>query len=409
MIFTSSFLQEAKQRGYINQCSDIDALDKKMAAESITAYAGFDPTARSLQVGNLLQIMMMRLLQKHGHRPLILMGGATSLIGDPSGKTELRKMLTHTQISDHIDSIRHIFMRVLNFNTGEKPELLNNADWLTPLAFIGFLRDFGPLFSINRMLTFESVKSRLETQNSLSLLEFNYMVLQAYDYLHLNKTFDCCLQTGGSDQWGNIVSGIDLVRRVQGKQVFALTTELVVTANGQKMGKTADGAVWLNADMTSPYDFWQFWRNTHDNDVIKYLKLFTDLPISRIEELSQLNGQDINQAKIILADTITDMLHGPKNLEEVKKQIATFFKGEADDNFAVFELTKDELKENLDKILLNLNLVKSLGEARRLAAGHGVRVNDEIIDDAKSYLHIGADKRIKISIGKKKHYVVRVL
>jgi len=260
MSLKSSFLNEAQERGYINQCSDLDALDAKMDAESITAYAGFDPTAKSLQVGNLLQIMLMRMLQKHGHRPILLMGGATSLIGDPSGKTDMRKMLSKADIENNISSIKHIFKRVLDFNTDKNnPLLINNADWLTELNYITFLRDYGHLFSINRMLTFDSIKSRLDRQQSLSLLEFNYMIFQSYDYLHLNKEYDCCLQTGGSDQWGNITTGTELIRRKLGGKAFALTCPLITKADGTKFGETEGGNVWLDPKRTSPYKFYQYW------------------------------------------------------------------------------------------------------------------------------------------------------
>ena len=309
--YTSSLLILLSERGYIHQATDADGLDALANREIVTGYIGFDATAPSLHVGSLVQIMMLRRMQQAGHRPIVLMGGGTTKVGDPSGKDESRKLLTEADIQANIASIRRVFERFLTFGDGPTDAILvDNADWLDALDYVPFLRDIGPHFTINRMLTFNSVKLRLDREQPLTFLEFNYMILQAYDFLELSRRAGCRLQLGGSDQWGNIVNGIDLARRVTGAELFGVTTSLVTTADGAKMGKTASGAVWLNADQLSPYDYWQFWRNTADADVVKFLRLFTDLPLQRIDDLAKLEGQAINEAKVELANAATAMLHG---------------------------------------------------------------------------------------------------
>ena len=311
MTFQSSLLRLLDERGYIHQATDAAGLDSLAGREVVSGYIGFDATAPSLHVGSLVQIMMLRRLQQAGHRPIVLMGGGTTKVGDPSGKDESRKLLTDADIKANIASIRRVFERFLTFGDGPSDAiLLDNADWLDALDYVPFLRDIGPHFTINRMLTFDSVKLRLDREQPLTFLEFNYMILQAYDFLELSRRVGCRLQLGGSDQWGNIVNGIDLGRRVDGAELYGVTTPLVTTADGAKMGKTAAGAVWLNADQLGPYDYWQFWRNTADADVVRFLRLFTDLPLQHIDELAKLEGQEINQAKVELANAATAMLHG---------------------------------------------------------------------------------------------------
>jgi len=315
--YKSDFLRSMSERGYIHQCSNEEELDRRANEETITAYVGFDCTAKSLHVGNLLGIMMLRKLQQSGHKPIVLIGGGTTRVGDPSGKDDTRKLLSDEQINENIAGIKKVFERFLTFGDGPTDAVMvNNADWLLKLNYIHFLRDYGRHFTLNRMLTFESVKQRLDREQPLTFLEFNYMIFQAYDYLELFRRHGCSLQMGGSDQWGNIINGIELGRRVDGAELFALTTALLTTSSGAKMGKTAKGAVWLNEDMLSPYDYWQFWRNTEDSDVGRFLRLFTELPIERIEELEKLEGAELNDAKKLLASEACAMAHGPDKAQE---------------------------------------------------------------------------------------------
>lgn len=410
MNFKSSFLQEASWRGFIYQGTDLEALDDLMSRTSITAYIGFDATAPSLHVGNLVQILRLRLLQKHGHRPLVLMGDGTTRIGDPSGKDAMRQMLDEESIEKNVQSIQRVFEKYLKFGTGSSDAtLLRNSHWLLELNYIDFLRTYGRHFSINRMLTFESVKARLEREQPLSLIEFNYMIFQAYDFLYLNKHQNCLLQLGGSDQWGNIVCGTDLIRRAAGKTAYGLTGELITTSDGRKMGKTAQGAVWLNADMISPYDFWQFWRNTQDDDVVRFLKLFTDLERDEIERLATLEGAELNDAKVILANEATRLCHGDDAVRAAQETAASVFSGNAHnlEDLPSVTLMNDAL--SLIDALVELQFAKSKGEARRLIRGNGVRVADQIVLDeelsfTKEDLKEGP---LKISAGKKRHGLLK--
>ena len=338
----NAFLQEMQSRGYLNQCTDLDKLDDICNKQSINAYIGFDCTAASLHVGSLLQIMVLKLMQKHGHRPIVLLGGGTTLIGDPSGKDSTRKILNHKEIKKNIKNIKKVFNKILDTsNKKTKPIFVDNYNWLAKLNYIEFLRNIGKHFTINKMLTFESVKLRLEREQSLSYMEFNYMILQAYDFYELNKSNKCNLQIGGSDQWGNIVNGVELIKRESGNQAFGLTTPLITLASGTKMGKTEKGAVWLNKEMLSPYDYWQFWRNTDDRDVLKFLKMFTDLSLDKIEKEKD---KDINELKILLANNATKMLHGVKEAEKSEKLAQNTFK-------------ENSSGENLPGIKINNNIL----------------------------------------------------
>ena len=415
----SEFLREATERGFIFQCTDIEGLDAALRAGPVTAYIGFDCTADSLHVGSLVQIMILRLLQRHGHRPLVLMGGGTTRIGDPSGRDESRRILTDADIADNLTGIRQVFAKFLTFGgTNNDALMLNNNDWLAPLNYIDFLREVGRHFSVNRMLSFESVKLRLDRQQELSFLEFNYMILQAYDFVELHKRYGCVLQMGGSDQWGNIINGIDLGRRMMNAQLFAVTSPLITTSSGAKMGKTAAGAVWLNGDMVSPYEYWQYWRNTEDGDVESFLKLFTTLPLSEIARLAALKGQEINEAKKVLATEATAMLHGRAAAEEAARTARETFEEGA-------------LSENLPTVMMNANLqqlfsgpdglsvliaaqaaglVKSLSEARRLIDGRGLKVNDTTVTSVVMTLKpsdLTPEGVIKLSLGRKKHVLIK--
>ena len=410
----SDFINHLSDRGYIHQCTNLDELDRLCATKSIPAYIGFDCTADSLHVGSLIQIMMLRKLQQSGHRPIVLMGGGTTKIGDPSGKDNARPLLSSEDINSNMKNIKSVFEKYLNFGSQQTDAIMiNNADWLDKLALIPFLRDYGKHFSINRLLGMESVKLRLEREQPLSFLEFNYAILQAFDFLELNRKFDCALQMGGSDQWGNIVSGIDLTRRIQKKEVYGLTSPLITTASGSKMGKTANGAVWLNESKLSSWDFWQFWRNTEDKDVIKFLKLFTELPLVEIEKLAELKGSEINDAKIILANEATKLCHGEKaSLQAFNSAKDTFQEGRIGGDLPKYRVT---LSGNNDmsfvEALCKSNLCKSKGEARRLIKGGGARINDQPYLD-ENYLinkkHFGSNGTIKISSGKKKHAVLYI-
>lgn len=406
----SEFLRIAQERGFIHQCTDMDALDQSLANGPIVAYLGFDATAPSLHVGNLVGIMWLRWLQKTGHKPLVLVGGATTRIGDPSFRDESRKLMDDTQIGQNIQGIQKVFNKFLTFgDKGSDAALVNNLDWLGKVNYIDFLRDFGSHFSVNRMLSFDSVRLRLEREQSLSFLEFNYMILQAYDFLHLHKTYGCMLQLGGSDQWGNIVNGVELVRRLAHKAVYGLTTPLITTASGAKMGKTAAGAVWLNEDMLSPYDYWQFWRNTDDRDVGRYLRLFTELPLPEIEMLENLQGAELNEAKKILADQATALAHGTAVLPAIHQTIGALFEqGQGDlSSLPQFEVNKEELPIPVDEAFVRCGLTASKGEAKRLIQGGGARLNDQPIIDIKQVI-TRADfnaqgAKLKLSAGKKKH------
>ena len=411
---TSDFLRDFIARGYFHQCTDLEALDALARKGRISGYIGFDATADSLHVGNLVQIMLLRRLQQHGHRPIVLMGGGTTKIGDPSGKDESRKLLSAADIDSNIAGIRQVFTQFLGFGEGPSDAVMvNNADWLDGLAYIPFLRDYGRHFSVNRMLGFDSVKLRLEREQPLTFLEFNYMVLQAYDFLELGRRRDCVLQMGGSDQWGNIVNGVELARRVDNRTLFGLTTPLITTAGGAKMGKTAAGAVWLNADRLSPYDYWQFWRDTADADVGRFLRMFTDLPLEEIARLEKLAGAEINAAKITLATEATKMAHGEAAAEAAAETARrTFGEGSAGDDLPSIEVASADLARGIQAIdlLHRAGLAASKSEARRLIKGGGARVNGEAIADDAAVLtaaDVTREGYIKLSAGKKKHALVR--
>jgi tyrosyl-tRNA synthetase len=412
--FKSDFLHVLSSRGFIHQVSEPEALDQLASSSRITAYIGFDCTATSLHVGSLLPIMMLYWLQQTGHRPIALMGGGTTRVGDPSGKDESRRLLTDADITENLNGIRTVFDKFLKFGSGPGDAMMaNNADWLNHINYIDFLRDVGRHFSVNRMLAFDSVKLRLERQHELSFLEFNYMILQAYDFVELNKRHGCVLQMGGSDQWGNIVNGIDLGRRLAGAQLFALTAPLLTTASGAKMGKTAAGAVWLNADMVSPYDYWQFWRNTEDGDVVRFLKLFTILPLDEIARLAALQGQEINEAKKVLATEATALVHGRASAEQAADTAQkTFEQGALAENLPTVEVPRAELEAGLGVLtaFVRAGLVASNGEARRQVKAGGLKVNDATVADEKMALtprDTTPEGVIKLSLGKKKHVLLR--
>ncbi|NBX03716.1 MAG: tyrosine--tRNA ligase [Alphaproteobacteria bacterium] len=463
--YTSEFMRIMEERGFIHQCTDAGGLDARLGKDRVVAYIGFDCTAASLHVGSLMQIMVLRWLQKTGHKPIILLGGGTSRVGDPSGKDESRKLLTAEDIEANMASIKNVFEPFITFGTGPTDAtLVNNAEWLDGLNYINFLRDFGKFFSVNRMLTQDSVKQRLEREQNLSFLEFNYMILQAYDFVELHNRYGCALQIGGSDQWGNIVMGIDLNRRIDGEKrfqpmklekiagatmkattvqpmiqtkranqsdystesfmnymnedgsrdVYGLTTPLLTTSAGAKMGKTASGAVWLNADMLSAYDYWQYWRNTEDADVGRFLRLFTDLPIEEIQKLEALKGADINEAKKILATEVTALLHG----EHAAKQAAdtakkTFEQGGVGEDIPVFAITLADLGKGIASydLLLRAGLASSGGDAKRLIRGGGARAADKKIEDENALITprmFGKECELKLSAGKKKHVLVKL-
>lgn len=412
--FKSDFLRTLSERGFIHQISDETGLDELFAKETVTAYIGFDPTASSLHAGGLIQIMMLHWMQKTGHRPVALMGGGTGMIGDPSFKEEARKLMTVETIADNIAGIKKVFTNYLQFGEGKTDALMvNNADWLTGLNYLEFLRDVGRHFSVNRMLSFDSVKTRLDREQSLSFLEFNYMILQAYDFVELNKRYDMRLQMGGSDQWGNIINGIDLGHRMGTPQLYALTSPLLTTSSGAKMGKSLNGAVWLNADLLSAYDFWQYWRNTEDADVVRFLKLYTTMPMDEIARLAALGGSEINETKKILATEITAMLHGRDAAEQAAETARkTFEEGAISDNLPSIEIAKDELHAGIgiQALLVKAGLAASNGEARRHIQGGAVRINDVAVQDERAGIgaaDVTADGIIKLSLGKKKHILVR--
>ena len=412
--FKSDFLNVLQQRGFIHQCSDFEGLDAQAAKGQATAYVGYDCTAPSLHIGNFLTMMMLYWLQQSGNRPITLMGGGTTMVGDPSGKDETRALRTVEEIEANKASIRGVFAKVLRYGNGATDAvMLDNAEWLTKLNWIEMLRDIGRHFSVNRMLTMDSVRLRLEREQEMSFIEFNYMVCQAYDFVELARRTGCRLQMGGSDQWGNIVMGVDLGRRMGTPQLFALTTALLTTASGAKMGKTAQGAIWLNADACSPYEFWQYWRNTEDADVVKFLKLFTTLPMREITKLGALKGAEINEAKKALADAATTLLHGAeaaRTAAETARQ--TFEEGAIAENLPTVEIPQSELEAGAGVLaaFVRAGLVASNGEARRQIKGGGLRVNDVAVSDDKMVLtraNLTAEGVIKLSLGKKRHVLVR--
>jgi tyrosyl-tRNA synthetase len=409
----SEFLQEATERGFVFQCTDTEALDAALRAGTVTAYIGFDCTADSLHVGSLVQIMILRLLQRHGHRPLVLMGGGTTRIGDPSGRDETRQLLTDEQIAANMAGIRRCFDPFIRFGDGPSDALMaNNDDWLSKLGYIPLLRDVGTHFTVNRMLTFDSVRIRLDREQPLTFLEFNYMILQSYDFRELNRRYGVTLQIGGSDQWGNIVCGMELTRRTDGKTVHGLTTPLITTASGAKMGKSAQGAVWLTADRLSPYEYWQFWRNTEDADVARFLRLFTDLPLAEIARLEQLGGAEINEAKKLLATEATRLAHGGEAAAAAADTARLAFEeGEAADTLPGIDIPRVDLEAGIPafRLFTIAGLVASNGEARRLIRGGGARINDVPVKDegqtvTAADLH---DDAIKLSAGRKHHRLVR--
>jgi len=412
--YKSEFLNVLAERGFIHQISEPEQLDARAETGIITAYIGFDCTASSLHVGSLLPIMMLYWMQQTGHRPIALMGGGTTRVGDPSGKDESRRILTDATIAENLKGIRAVFAKFLRFeDAGGTAIMANNADWLNALNYIDFLRDVGRHFSVNRMLAFDSVKLRLDRQQELSFLEFNYMVLQAYDFVELNRRYDCILQMGGSDQWGNIVSGIDLGRRVSNAQLFALTSPLITTSSGAKMGKTAAGAVWLNADVVSPYDYWQYWRNTEDGDVTRFLKLFTVLPLDEIARLSALKGAEINEAKKVLATEATALVHGREAADEAAGTARkTFEEGTLAETLPTVAIARAELDKGFSVLaaFVAAGLATSNGEVRRAIANNAVAVNDRRITSDKHAIgakDLTAEGVIKLSLGKKRHVLLK--
>ncbi len=407
--YKSDFLNVLAERGFIHQVSEPEALDARAKAGQITAYIGFDCTAASLHIGSLLPIMMLHWLQKTGHRPIALMGGGTTRVGDPSGKDETRRVLTDEAINENLKGIRAVFSKFLKFeDAGGSAVMSNNADWLNKLNYIDFLRDVGRHFSVNRMLSFDSVKLRLDRQQELSFLEFNYMVLQAYDFVELNKRYNCILQMGGSDQWGNIVNGIDLGRRMQNAQLFALTSPLITTSSGAKMGKTAAGAVWLNADLVSPYDYWQYWRNTEDGDVVRFLKLFTVLPLDEIARLAALKGNEINEAKKVLATEATALVHGRAAADQAAETARkTFEEGAPAETLPTVVV---ELPIGVLIAAVQTGAVSSTSEARRQIKNGGIKLNGVVVTDEK--LSLTTDSATPegvhiLSIGKKRHFQLK--
>ncbi len=410
-----TFLTEFKKRGYFNQCTDQTSLSDLMSKSKIKAYIGFDCTAPSLHVGSLMQIMCLRLLQKYGHQPIVLLGGGTTLIGDPSGKEETRKILDKNEVNRNIKSIENIFKIFLKSkNPKTKPIFVNNYSWLGKLNYINFLREIGKHFTINKMLTFDSVKLRLEREQSLSYMEFNYMMLQAYDFYELNKKHKCVLQIGGSDQWGNIVNGTDLIKRKDGKQSYGLTTPLITMSSGAKMGKTEKGAIWLNKKMFSPYSYWQFWRNTDDKDVINFLKFFTDLDVEKIDSLKN-DSQDINKLKILLANEATAMLHGSKAAKDSElTALKTFGDKSIGKNLPVVKIKKNIITNgiNILDLVLHTNLANSKSEIRRMIKNNGLKINNETVTDELKIINqsdFDSENNMKVSHGKKQHVIIKII
>ena len=410
----SDLMAVMMQRGFLSDCTDYQGLDEALSKGVVPAYIGFDATAKSLHVGSLIQIMMLRWLQKTGHQPITLMGGGTTKVGDPSFRADERPLLTEDQINDNIAGIKKVFAAYIDYDTDapNKALMLNNAEWLDGLNYLEFLRDIGRHFSVNRMLSFESVKSRLDREQSLSFLEFNYMILQAYDFLELNRRYGCLLQMGGSDQWGNIVNGIDLTRRVVDEQIFGLTSPLLTTSDGKKMGKSQDGAVWLNADMKSPYEFWQFWRNTTDADTGRFLKLYTELPVEECERLGALEGSEINAAKIILANEVTTLLHGAEAAAAAEATAREVFeKGGVGDDLPTLTLDAGEVADgiSLAQLVVRSGLAKTGKDGKRLISEGGLRVNDEPCSDAgRMFSAADLAEPLKLSAGKKRHALVTI-
>ena len=407
----NSFLKEFNEREYFNQCTNLESLSGLMDKKKIRAYIGFDCTAQSLHVGSLLQIMCLRLLQKHGHQPIILLGGGTTRIGDPSGKEETRKILTEKEIEKNIKNIKKVFSIFLNNkNSKTRPIYVNNYKWLCKLNYIKFLRDIGKHFTINKMLSFDSVKLRLEREQSLSYMEFNYMILQAYDFLELNKTKNCLMQIGGSDQWGNIVNGVELVKRYSSKQVYGLTTPLITLASGAKMGKTEKGAVWLDKKLLSSYDYWQFWRNTDDRDVVKFLKMFTDKDVSEIESIKDKN---INDLKTLLANETTTLLHGEAAAVKASETAKKTFAGGSGDELPVIKIKKDQINNGLNIIDLSIktNLFSSKSEIRRTIKNSGLKINNSTVTDENLAINVSdfEDDVLKLSHGKKNHVLIKII
>ena len=420
-VYKSAFIQEITARGFIHQATDIDNLDKILFNENnVPAYIGFDCTAPSLHVGSLIQIMLLRWYQKSGHKPIVLLGGGTTLVGDPSGKDESRKLLTNEIIEKNATGIKNVFEKFINFDKEiNSAVMVNNAEWLTKLNYIDFLRDFGKHFSINRMLGFDSVKLRLDREQTLSFLEFNYMILQGYDFYELKQRYNCILQMGGSDQWGNIINGIELNRRVNAHEaksnLFGLTSPLITTASGTKMGKTANGAVWLNPDLCSPWDYWQYWRNTEDKDVIKFLKLFTEISIDEINKLEKLQGAEINEAKIILANATTSLLHGEDEKNKALNTAKSIYQNIGEEkNLSAINYSTDQILKGvpvLECMIENNYLANSKGEARRLIRGGAVKINNvPINDENKKITNLDFENKneLKLSAGKKKHILLKI-
>lgn len=413
----SEFLKIMQERGFIHQCTNLEALDQLLATEKVTAYCGIDPTGESLHVGHMIPYLMMRWFQKCGHEPIVLIGGVTAMLADPTGKDESRPILTEAEVQRNAASISTFFDRILEFkNTGNKPaaRMVNNAEWLRQLNYVDFLRDYGKHFSVNRMLSMESVKQRLEREQPLSFLEFNYMIMQGYDFLELCRTSNCRLQLSGADQWGNVIQGVELGRRVLQKELFGLTAPLLLTSSGKKMGKTEGGAVWLSADKLSPYDFYQYFRNTEDGDVPKFLRMFTELPMTEIAKLEQLKGNEINDAKKVLAFEITKLVHGEQAATDAAETARkTFEEGASAEGLPTIALPRATLAAGIPAYALfkDAGLAASGGEARRLIAGGGARINDQKVDSDQQLItleHLGADNAIKLSAGKKKHALVTI-
>jgi len=410
----NSFLSEMTSRGFLNQCTDLDKLDKVSKEKPIKAYIGFDSTAPSLHVGSLMQIMVLRLLQRYGHQPIVLLGGGTTLIGDPSGKDSTRKILKHKDIKKNIASIKKIFEKLLHSkNKKTKPIFVDNYSWLGKLRYIDFLRDVGKHFTINKMLTFDSVKLRLDREQSLSYMEFNYMILQAYDFYQLFKEHRCILQMGGSDQWGNIINGVELIRRILQKEAFGLTTPLITLSSGAKMGKTEKGAVWLDKKMFSPYDYWQFWRNTADEDVKKFLKYFTETEIDKLSNRID-NEKDVNKLKILLANEATTIMHGSKAAKDSEQTArTTFVQGGIGKNIPEKKISEDSISKgiNIIDLIFQNNLSNSKSEARRILKNKGIKINDKVVNDDRKVIGINdfeGKNYIKLSVGKKTHLKVTI-
>ncbi|MCE8536537.1 tyrosine--tRNA ligase [Ruegeria pomeroyi] len=408
----SDFIAVMMERGFLADCTDYQGLDEALIKGCQPGYIGFDATAKSLHVGSLIQIMMLRWLQKTGHKPITLMGGGTTKVGDPSFRADERPLLTPAQIDENIAGIRKVFAAYIDYDSGAENAalMLNNDEWLADLNYLDFLRDIGRHFSVNRMLSFESVKSRLDREQSLSFLEFNYMILQAYDFMELNRRYGCILQMGGSDQWGNIVNGIDLTRRVIDHEVYGLTSPLLTTSDGKKMGKSQDGAVWLNPDMRSPYEFWQFWRNTTDADVGRFLKLYTELPVDECDRLGALAGSEINAAKVILANEVTALCHGAEAAAAAEATAREVFeKGGIGDDLPTLTLGAADLPASIVQLIVKTGLAKSGKEAKRLIAEDGARLNDAPLTDAGLMIEAGdLAQPIKLSAGKKRHALVQL-